>query len=95
MDEDPACPGSEEAQDFVFEDIVPKRDKRCGASIHDRDTVDLANLLNQLVESLIVDCATTQNVDVFGAKSLIPGSGVKSDIRQDSRGRRASILAKI
>jgi quinol monooxygenase YgiN len=24
-----------------------------------------------------------------------PGSGVKSDIRQDSRGRRASILAKI
>jgi hypothetical protein len=27
--------------------------------------------------------------------SLLPGSGVKSDIRQDSRGRRASILAKI
>jgi len=60
---------------FVFENIVPQRDKRCGAGIHDTDTVELANLLHQLVESLIVDCAATKNVDVFGGENLILGEG--------------------
>jgi hypothetical protein len=52
-----------------------------------KDHVCLRGLRTEVVRQL--------RLNIPSIFRVIPGSGVKSDIRQDSRGRRASILAKI
>jgi len=63
-----------------------------------RGTSALSAVVNDVAKAFGIDFVffdSGPNIGPLNRSILLPGSGVKSDIRQDSRGRRASILAKI
>src|SRR5580658_5060647 len=62
-------------QHVAFENVVPQRNEGRGAGVYDTDSLQIADLADEIVEPLIVDRTAPKDIDVFGCQRLILSEG--------------------